>query len=80
MKQKLTIDQRIEIARITASLFESTFPEFGKGTMKMSYELKIAEMNQAPPTKDSGPDNFRKCYAWLFDVVASKVTNEPDSL
>ncbi|EOG2202990.1 TPA: hypothetical protein ACGQTK_002989 [Klebsiella quasipneumoniae] len=80
MKQKLTIDQRIEVARITASLFESTFPEFGRGTMKMSYELKIAEMNQDSPHKDSGPDNYRKCYAWLFDVVASKVTDESDSL
>lgn len=80
MKPKLTIDQRIEVARITASLFDTAFPELGK-KLSVYHMLKVVEKNQSShSTKECGTDDFRNCYAWLFDVVASKITDESGSL
>ncbi|MCX9038848.1 hypothetical protein NLN82_22755 [Citrobacter portucalensis] len=74
--ENLSTDQRIEIARVAASLFGTVFPEFGNGRMKMSYLLEVSKNNNAVDTKEL--EQFQESFNWLFEVVAAKVLNAND--
>lgn len=67
MKEKLTIDQKIQIAQIAATLTQAT--------VSNSHKIPI---QSALSTDIGGPYNDQLFVA-LFDIVAKKITDGPEN-
>ncbi|MCX9038871.1 hypothetical protein NLN82_22870 [Citrobacter portucalensis] len=66
MKEKLTIDQKIEIAKVAARLTEMTVND--------AHNVPVQNAISTPPKSLCNDELF----SVLYDIVAKKITDEPE--
>lgn len=74
-KTKLTVDQRLQVARMATDVFLQIFPRAGiETTTGIAYALSLPG-----DIRDETLTQVQKRYDWAFDLIASKVLSEPDN-
>ncbi|HFU1359311.1 TPA: hypothetical protein ACGQTY_002494 [Citrobacter farmeri] len=86
-KEALSLDQKIQVARIAAELLMHHCPELtsSKMTTTLSKQIEIRNLliaRGSDPNADRYADvcRFEQTFEWLYDVVLERVTGESVSL
>ncbi|WP_038912749.1 hypothetical protein [Dickeya zeae] len=76
VKTKLTIDQRIQIARMATDIYMHTFHELTSAKNVIPMSRTVNTNNDAAKEERA---RIQRSYDWAFDLVASKVTDESET-